>query len=268
MRLITWNINSVRLRLNTVKKIVKKFQPDVLCLQETKCPDDQFPLKEFENMGFISTKIYGMKGYNGVSISSKLPITSTEKKKFCRKNDARHISAYINCKGRKIKVHNFYVPAGGDEPDTKVNKKFKHKLDFLKEAENWFTKKRAKNKDLIVLVGDLNIAPHELDVWSHKQLRNIVSHTQIEIDKLLKFQNSFKFIDAVRFIHGYDKKLYSWWSYRSKDWKKSNRGRRLDHIWISKKLLPHLKDVSIEEEIRGWKRPSDHVPIIVDLDLS
>ena len=107
-----------------------------------------------------------------------------------------------------------------------------------------------------------------MDVWSHKQLRNIVSHTQIEIDKLLKFQDSFKFIDAVRFIHGYDKKLYSWWSYRSKDWKKSNRGRRLDHIWISKKLLPHLKDVSIEKEIRGWKRPSDHVPIIVDLDLT
>ena len=117
------------------------------------------------------------------------------------------------------------------------------------------------------MVGDLNIAPNIMDVWSHKQLSKVVSHTPIEIEKLKNFMDSFNFIDAIRHIHGYEDKLYSWWSYRAQDWKKSNRGRRLDHIWVSQKLLPYLKSFSIEENIRGWKRPSDHVPVITDFAL-
>lgn len=267
MRIITWNINSVRLRINSLKRMVKKFDPDILCLQETKCPKELFPYKDFENMGFLHTETYGMKGYNGVSISSKIPIIKFDRKIFCKKDDARHISAECIYKSKRIFIHNFYVPAGGDEPNPKLNPKFKHKLNFLDEATKWFLKKEGVNKDLLILVGDLNIAPNKTDVWSHKQLSNVVSHTPIEIEKLKDFMNSFNFVDVIRHLDGYENKLYSWWSYRAQDWKKSNRGRRLDHIWISQKLLPFLKSFSIEKSIRGWKRPSDHVPVIADFEI-
>ena len=145
-----------------------------------------------------------------------------------------------------------------------MNPKFKHKLRFLDEATKLFLDQKSKNKDYVIIVGDLNIAPHEQDVWSHQQLKNVVSHTEIEIKKLDKFMKSFQFEDAIRLTQGYDNKIYSWWSYRAKDWKKSNRGRRLDHIWVSKKLVNHLESTHIEENIRGWKRPSDHVPVIAD----
>jgi len=264
MRVITWNINSVRLRINSVKRAVKKLDPDVLCLQETKCLKEDFPFQDFENMGFVSTETYGIKGYNGVCIASKHPIKSVNKQIFCKKDDARHINIELVYKKKKIIIHNFYVPAGGDEPDPKVNPKFKHKLRFLDEATKLFLDQKSKNKDYVIIVGDLNIAPHEQDVWSHQQLKNVVSHTEIEIKKLDKFIKSFQFEDAIRLTQGYDNKIYSWWSYRAKDWKKSNRGRRLDHIWVSKKLANHLESTHIEEEARGWERPSDHVPVIAD----
>ena len=219
-------------------------------------------------MGFIDTEAFGIKGYNGVCIASKHPINSIKKHIFCNKDDARHMSIKFLYKNRKISIHNFYVPAGGDEPDPKINIKFKHKLKFLEEAAKLFSNKKSVNNDLVVLVGDLNIAPHEMDVWSHQQLKNIVSHTEIEIKKLKKFLESFQFEDAIRLTQGYEKKIYSWWSYRAKDWKKSNRGRRLDHIWVSQKMSNHLEKTFIEKNIRGWKRPSDHVPVVADFKFN
>tara|TARA_B100001109_G_scaffold246627_1_gene235543 strand:+ start:42 stop:848 length:807 start_codon:yes stop_codon:yes gene_type:complete len=268
MRVITWNINSVRLRINSVKKAVKKLNPDILCLQETKCLKEDFPFQDFKDMGFVNTETYGIKGYNGVCVASKHPITSVNKQIFYKKDDARHINIEFAYKKKKIKIHNFYVPAGGDEPDPKVNDKFKHKIKFLDEATKLFYDKKSKNKDHVILVGDLNIAPHENDVWSHQQLKNVVSHTEIEIKKLNKFMKSFLFEDAIRFTQGYDKKIYSWWSYRAKDWKKSNRGRRLDHIWVSQQMAKYLERTFIEENIRGWQRPSDHVPVVADFKFN
>ena len=121
MRVITWNINSVRLRINSVKRAVKKLNPDVLCLQETKCLKEDFPFQDFENMGFVSTETYGIKGYNGVCIASKHPIKSVNKQIFCKKDDASHINIELVYKKKKINIHNFYVPEGGDEPEPKVN---------------------------------------------------------------------------------------------------------------------------------------------------
>ena len=116
----------------------------------------------------------------------------------------------------------------------------------------------------MLLVGDLNIAPHENDVWSHKQLLKIVSHTPIEIERLKKFQSSYEFIDSIIEFHPYTDKLYSLWSYRSKNWEQSNRGRRLDHIWASTELNKHIKSTSIEKNISNYDRPSDNVPLIAD----
>ena len=267
MRIISWNINSVRLRMDMLKKIVKRFKPDILCLQETKCPNDLFPHQDFYDMGFRYSFAYGIKGYNGVSIASKINSSKNNKKKFCNKDDGRHISVNLSYRNKVITVHNFYVPAGGDIPDPNINEKFKHKLDFLDEATNWFSKKSGKDKSLIALVGDINIAPDIMDVWSHKQLTNIVSHTKIERIKMELFKRSFNFEDAIRNIHGYEKKIYSWWSYRARDWKKSNRGRRLDHIWTSKKLNEYLVNATIIKNARGWKRPSDHVPMVADFKI-
>jgi exodeoxyribonuclease-3 len=119
----------------------------------------------------------------------------------------------------------------------------------------------------MLLVGDLNIAPHENDVWSHKQLIKIVSHTPIEVERLKKFQSSYGFIDSIREFHPYTDKIYSWWSYRSKNWEHSNKGRRLDHIWASPELNKFIKKAAIEKKIRRLERPSDHVPLIVDFEF-
>ena len=262
IRLISWNINSVRLRIYSLKKIIKKFKPNIICLQETKCPNDPFPFKEIEESGLSNIYVNGIKGYHGVCIATDLPVEEVEQRDFCDKHDGRHISLKLKVKNNLFNIHNFYIPAGGDEPDPKVNEKFKHKLDFLNEA-TVYMKTKEKNS-FTALVGDLNIAPHENDVWSHKQLLKIVSHTPIEVKKLTKFQNSINFIDAIREFHPLSEKLYSWWSYRSRDWEVSDRGRRLDHIWVTPKLNKKLTKASIQKNIRGWDKPSDHSPLIAD----
>jgi exodeoxyribonuclease-3 len=158
------------------------------------------------------------------------------------------------------------VPAGGDEPNPITNQKFAHKLKFLDEITTWgIENSHANNQN--ILVGDLNIAPHENDVWSHKQLQKVVSHTIIEIEKLKKLQDSQNWIDAVRHIIPYTEKLYTWWSYRSKDWKSSNRGRRLDHIWVTPKLKNKIAAATVFNDARDWLKPSDHVPVIVDINI-
>ena len=130
--------------------------------------------------------------------------------------------------------------------------------------KQYFLKDKTTNK---ILVGDLNIAPLEHDVWSHKQLLNVVSHTPIETDILLGIIQSGEWADVMREIVPSSEKLYSWWSYRNRNWEVSNRGRRLDHFWVSKKLFSQVKSGVIYKDTRAWERPSDHVPIIVDIDI-
>ena len=131
-----------------------------------------------------------------------------------------------------VELHNIYVPAGGDIPDPDANPKFAHKLQFLDELTAWFAAER-KPREKMIAVGDLNIAPLENDVWSHKQLLTVVSHTPVEVEKLGRLQEAGGFVDAVRHFVPEDQKLYTWWSYRNRDWAASDRGRRLDHIWVT-----------------------------------
>jgi exodeoxyribonuclease-3 len=261
MRIITWNINSVRLRINLLEKLALEHNPDVICLQETKAEDQHFPLEGIKQIGFEHVVFAGEKSYNGVAILSKKPIQDSFSLSFYNK-DKRHICAKIS----DIEIHNFYVPAGGDEPDVTINPKFKHKLEYVNLMQQWFTQNRKKD-DKIILVGDLNIAPHEHDVWSSKQLKNVVSHTPVERKALLDLQESFEFIDTARHFVDFSEKLYSWWSYRNRDWKKSNRGRRLDHIWASRVLVTNLKNIEHLRAAREWEKPSDHVPCKLELQL-
>jgi exodeoxyribonuclease-3 len=261
MKIATWNINSVRLRLQKVLRFVKEQNIDIMCLQETKTQDEFFPSDQLFEIGMKYQYFRGEKSYNGVAILSKIKFQEKEHINWCNKGDCRHISIKL---GKEIELHNFYVPAGGDEPDIITNPKFAHKIDFLNEMKSHFLNDTKTKK---ILVGDLNIAPLENDVWSHKQLLNVVSHTPIETEKLLDIIASGEWVDVMRAITPHHEKLYSWWSYRNRNWEISNRGRRLDHVWVSKKLFPQVKSGVIHNETRSWERPSDHVPIVIDIDI-
>ncbi len=269
LTLSTWNINSVRLRIELVAKFIKAARPDVLCLQETKCPDDAFPLKRLKQLGYPHVALNGQKGYHGVAIVSRVPFDTTNIRTFCDKIDSRHISvSFGEQAGLKdpVVVHNFYVPAGGDIPDTEQNPKFAHKLSFLDEmktCDGLHPEGDARH----ILVGDLNVAPHENDVWSHRQMLKVVSHTPIECEKLLAVQSSGRWHDVARDRIPLSDKVYTWWSYRAADWAAANRGRRLDHIWVSPALSDRVSDFSIATAARGWERPSDHVPVTTALDV-
>ena len=261
MRIATWNINSVRLRISHVLKFIEKCNIDILCLQETKTTDENFPSEDFRKVGMKYQYYRGEKSYNGVAIVSRFEFTDSGYVNWCKKNDTRHIYIKIN---NNIELHNFYVPAGGDEPDISINPKFEHKISFINEMKNYFSLNTKKNK---ILVGDLNIAPLEQDVWSHKQLLNVVSHTPIETETLLDLIQTGEWVDIMREFVPHNEKLYSWWSYRNRNWEISNRGRRLDHFWISKNLFSLVKSGVIYKDTRSWEKPSDHVPIIVDIDI-
>ncbi|CAI3924732.1 exodeoxyribonuclease III [Commensalibacter papalotli (ex Botero et al. 2024)] len=262
MRIISWNINSLRLRLPLLKELIDLANPDIICLQETKVPDNLFPQEDIKALGYPYIAYKGMKSYNGVCILSKHSFEiSPSSKNWCNQEDCRHLAVDFHFEGKLVTLHNFYVPAGGDEPDPSINTKFEHKLNFLKETTDWFKKNIEENS---ILVGDLNIAPLEHDVWSHKQLLKVVSHTPIETQKLTSWLKT-GFIDAMREIVPSTEKLYTWWSYRNKDWEKSNRGRRLDHLWITPSLAPYLQTIQIFKEVRNWEKPSDHVPILLEL---
>ncbi len=243
-------------------RLMKEQEPDVICLQETKTPDEKFPMQDVLDAGYKHVHIHGMKSYNGLAILSRKPFKSTDIHHRVGREDCRHIAV----KFPKFELHNLYIPAGGDEPDPKINDKFAHKLAFVDEMAKWFKKTYTAN-DKVVAVGDFNIAPYEHDVWSHKQLLKVVSHTEPEVTRLDKMRKSLDWVDTARHFVPEDEKCYTWWSYRNRDWKKSNRGRRLDHIWVTQPLKSRLKAQNILTEARDWEKPSDHVPVIVDIDL-
>ncbi len=259
-KIVTWNINSVRLRAPIVLDMINELKPDIVCLQETKSPDEHFPSETFADAGFKYQHFHGMKSYNGVAILSKIPYLAKDIHHRCGREDCRHIAAKFD----GFELHNIYIPAGGDIPDPDANDKFAHKLGFVDELGKWFKDNYSKDQKLIA-VGDFNIAPLEQDVWSHKQLLGVVSHTPIEVEKLDKMYKSLDWHDAIRHFVPDTEKCYTWWSYRNNDWKVSNRGRRLDHIWVTQPLASKLKKHKILIEARDWEKPSDHVPVMVEV---
>ena len=259
-RLATWNINSVRLRAGLVQRLMQEQAPDVLCLQECKSPVEKIPHAQFAELGYTHMIARGQKGYNGVAILSKMPITEVAAQDFAGLGHARHIAGRLE---NGVTVHNFYVPAGGDVPDRAVNEKFGQKLDYLTEMRDWF---HAQRPEKAILVGDLNIAPREDDVWNHKQLLKIVSHTPVEIEHLAQTQDAGAWVDVTRadIPQGL---LYSWWSYRAKDWDSADKGRRLDHVWATPDIAGAAHSSKILREARGWEQPSDHAPVFATFDL-
>ena len=258
--LATWNINSVRLRADLVCRLMRDEGPDVLCLQECKSPIDKIPFEMFEALGYRHFVGRGQKGYNGVGIFSKIPITEVGAGDYAGLGHARHIAGEL---ANGVTIHNFYVPAGGDKPDRAVNEKFGQKLDYLSAMKADFA---ATAPEKAILVGDLNIAPREDDVWDHKALLKVVSHTPVEVEALEAVRETGGWVDVTRkdIPEG---RLYSWWSYRSPDWDAADKGRRLDHIWATQDIASSGSGSRVLRSVRGWEKPSDHAPVFATFDL-
>ncbi len=260
LKIASWNINSVRARLPSIERFLRDEQPEVLCLQETKVVDDSFPLSVFEALGYTHRLLHGQKMHHGVAILSKLPLHEPGKHDWQDNGEARHVGARLDC---GLRIENVYVPAGGDVPDRDLNPKFGQKLDFLERMTRW----SEKLAEPTLIVGDFNVAPLECDVWSHKALTDVVSHTPIEIAALKRLQDAHNWVDLGRKFVPPPERCFTWWSYRSVDHTINDRGRRLDHMWASPSLAAQAHAHVVHEPVRLWERPSDHVPLVVELQL-
>jgi exodeoxyribonuclease III len=192
-----------------VAKFVRDQAPDVLCLQEIKCQDGEFPTEAFAEMGLPHVRIKGQKGWHGVAIASRLPIEDGPVLDVCKMGHARCVSAVVE----GVEIQNFYIPAGGDLPDREANPKFDHKLDFFERLTGIMAARDPRAP--LVVTGDLNVAPGEHDVWNHKYMLKVVSHTPAETEAMAKLKHSLGFIDIVREAIPDPQKLFSWWSYRA-----------------------------------------------------
>ncbi|MGB0900919.1 exodeoxyribonuclease III [Halocynthiibacter sp.] len=258
--LATWNINSVRLREPIVLKLLEEQAPDVLCLQECKSPVDKIPMEGFRALGYEHMVASGQKGYNGVAILSKMPIEDAGMQDFASLGHARHVAGRLE---NGVTIHNVYAPAGGDVADREVNEKFGQKLDYFSEMRDYFNANRPEKS---ILVGDLNIAPREDDVWDHKKLLKVVSHTPVEVELFEDVRTSGGWHDVTRADIS-EGKLYSWWSYRAKDWDAADKGRRLDHIWATGDIKDTAHSSRVYRDARGWEKPSDHAPVFASFDI-
>ena len=263
VKIASWNINSVRLRMPIVERLIREADPDVLCLQEIKTQEEGFPFKAFAELGYEHFAVHGQKGYHGVATVSRIPLRDFSRHDWQDNGEARHVGVELLGPGQGMILENVYVPAGGDEPDREINRKFGQKLDFLERMTRWADKVDRPT----LIVGDFNIAPLESDVWSHKQLLKVVSHTPIEVEALQRFKDAHGWTDIGREFIRDPERYFSWWSYRSKDWKVNDRGRRLDHMWASPELARQAVGHHVLEDCRDWERPSDHVPLVTEFSL-
>ena len=264
MLIATWNVNSIRTRLSQIINWINQVKPDILCLQETKVINDDFPLEPFEKLGY-EVIIHGQKSYNGVAILSKNkiekvnkgfisnPIEENIKNEFFEQK--RLISAVIN----GLRIVNIYVPNGSSLDSDK----FKYKIEWLKRL-SYFIDEEQRKGELICLLGDFNIAPSEIDIHSPKKYDKGIMASDIERDALNNVLKG-RFIDSFR-VFEKNTGHWSWWDYRNNAFE-LNKGWRIDHIYISKKLSSKLKSCVIERSQRENIQPSDHVPVMINLEI-
>ena len=256
MKIATWNINSIGSRIQHVIDWCETNQPDVLCLQETKCVDDKFPASRFKRIGFEHIAVHGEKAYNGVAIISKLRLDDVQKNfPLSEANESKRlIAATID----GIRVVNVYVPHG-----TKFGSdKFRYKLDWVRRLREMFDAGFATD-DEVILCGDLNVAPHEMDVWNPLLWNNKMHFSRPEREAIMDLKR-WGFVDVFRQLNGSERE-FSWWSNFHHDFEK-DRGLRIDHIWASPPLAEICTDCWIDKTPRGWEKPSDHAPVLAEFD--
>ena len=259
MKIASWNINSVRFRIDIVARFLAEAQPDILCLQETKVIDGDFPVAAFRALGYPHVVLHGQRMHHGVAIVGRVPLREDDRLDWQANREARHVGVRL---ANGVRIENVYVPAGGDVPDREANPKFGQKLDFLDRMIDWSHGLDGPT----LLMGDFNIAPLDCDVWSHRQLLDVVSHTPIEVAALDRLKASNSWVDLGRHFTPAPERLFTWWSYRAKEWRLSDRGRRLDHQWATADIAAAATAHHTFEECRDWLKPSDHVPIMTEFD--
>ncbi len=263
VKIASWNINSVRLRMPLVERFLREEAPDILCLQEIKCQEHQFPYEAFRTAGYEHFAVHGQKGYHGVATVGRIPFRDFSKHDWQDNGEARHVGVELTGPGMQgTVVENVYIPAGGDTPDRAANPKFGQKLDFIERMTRWA---EALDRPTLI-VGDFNVAPLECDVYDHKALLRVVSHTPVEVESLQRFMDAHGWVDLGRRFIPAPQRNYSWWSYRSY-WRQKDQGRRLDHMWASPELAASATAHQVREEPRTWEQPSDHVPLVTEFRL-
>jgi exodeoxyribonuclease-3 len=253
MKIATWNVNSIRARADIVVNYLKENELDILAVQETKVEDESFPKIIFESLGY---KVYfsGQKAYNGVAIASRLPLSNIKKEIIETNNEKRTIETDAN----DINIINSYFPHGG----LRGEERFFFKLEFYKKMKNYLQGKIDKGFKLILL-GDFNIAPEEIDVWNAELLKGTLGFMDEEREAF-KDLLSIGLIDTFRQLNQ-NEKAFSWWDYRAGSFRK-NEGMRIDHVVVSKNLLPYLKKCFIDKNPRKLKGTSDHTPVVLEID--
>ena len=260
MKIISYNVNGIRAALSKgLEEWLQEASPDVLCLQETKVIDNDFPHAAFEALGYHHRLLNGQKMHHGVAMLSKLPLSEDRRHDWQDNGEARHIGARLP---NGLLIENVYVPAGGDIPDTAKNPKFAQKLAFIERMTRWSETLREPT----LIVGDFNIAPLECDVYDHKALLKVVSHTPVEVAALGRLADAHGWVDLGRKHIPAPERNWTWWSYRTY-WQEKDRGRRLDHMWASPDLAAQSTGHRFVEETRRWEQPSDHVPLITEFAL-
>lgn len=256
MKVATWNVNSIRLRLEQVLGWMNDTGTDVVCLQETKVVDDDFPRREIEDAGY-HVAFFGQKAYNGVAIISKHQITDVQKGFPEDEPDApkRLIAATIN----GVRIVNTYIPNGTEL----WTDKFTFKLDWLQRLRRMFDEDYRLDQNAL-LCGDFNVAPDELDVWSVPAWTGKLHFSRPE-RAAMKHVMQWGFVDAFRHKNG-DMQEFSWWNYREGAWQR-NEGLRIDHIWVSPPLAQTCTGCWIDKGPRARERPSDHTPVVAEFQF-
>lgn len=255
MKIATWNVNSIIARLPLVTRWLEKEQPDILCMQETKCADDKFPSLEFKSAGY-DCLLFGQQSYNGVAIASRSSCAN-EARGFPGDDPASQ-SRLLMAEIAGISVVNVYIPNG----QSVSSDKYQFKLQWMKRLRELLDQKYQDSVD-VLLCGDFNVAPDERDVHDPRLWQNRILFSEGE-RKALQHIKDWGFTDTFR-LHTQEGGHYSWWDYRAGGFRR-NLGLRIDHIWVSKPLAQRNRKTWIDKEPRGWERPSDHAPVVAEFD--
>lgn len=256
IKIATWNINSIRFRLPLLLSWLKEVQPDVVLLQETKTTDDQFPREEIENLNY-NIALFGQKTYNGVAILSKSPIEDvTQGIPGFMDDQARYIEAVT----MGTRIASIYVPNGSEVG----SEKYSYKLNYL-NALYQHVQTLLTYEEILVLGGDYNIAPMDLDVYDPEEWHEQILCSTPEREALRSILY-LGLTDSLRALHPHKKELYTWWDYRGGAWQ-NNFGLRIDHLLLSPQAADHLKIVEVDKQVRGNEKSSDHAPVICSIDL-
>ena len=253
MKISSWNVNSVRARIVNILNYLKDSEPDILMIQEIKAEEKNFPFNDFKNLGYES-HVFGQKSYNGVAFLSKIDIHKINIKFLKDKNNqSRIIVGDIKNQSKIIRLINIYVPNGNPIG----TEKYEYKKDWYNSFIKKIKKTLVKNKNIII-GGDFNVIPEEIDVYDYKKYENDALF-KIEIRKKFRELINLGFQDIFRYFNK-DKQEYTFWDYMAGSWQK-NHGMRIDHFLVSNELLNNIKNINIDKKPRSKLKPSDHTPI-------